>query len=103
MEEMKILPDIEHRILHDFGRNRITDIQEKFEVLRRKFSDIYKEKPSPRIIRCIIHLASGNEAVLDQMIDAVLQDWRDVIYWAEYNEKDKRIFNGNERFSFRLE
>jgi hypothetical protein len=99
MEEMKILPDIEHRILHDFGRNRITDIQEKFEVFGRKFSGVYKEKPSPRIIRCIIHLASGNEAMLNQMIDAALQDWRDVIYWAEYNERDKRIFNGNKRFS----
>ena len=103
MEEMKILPDIEHRILRDFGRGRLTDIQEKFEILRRRFSDIYKDKPSPRIIRCIIHLASGNEAVLDQMIDAALQDWRDVIYWAEYNERNKRIFNGNKRFSSGLE
>ena len=97
---MTILADIERKIRQDFGDDKASVILEKLEHFERRFLEVYKEKPGYRILRCIIQLSSGNEDVLDKMIDAALGDWRDVIYWAEYNKRDERVFRGSRRFTF---
>ena len=68
--------DIEKRIMHDFGTNasEAVILMEAFET---------KNKLSPRVSRCIIHLAEGDIDKLKNNIKVAECDWRDVIMWAE--------------------
>lgn len=69
-------PDIKKRILKDFKSNAskaidlVNDFEESFKL-------------SPRICRCIVHLANGDIAKLKESIRHAEEDWRDVIAWAE--------------------
>ena len=93
-----VLPDIKRRIITDYG----TENQNKIIALINEFGDmftqVYKEKPSPRIIRCVIRLAEADENKLVHYMEQALRDWRDVIYWAEYDKEDNKGFIGNRRF-----
>ena len=68
--------DIKARIIKDFGPDYDAAIHlvEKFEA---------EEGLSPRISRCIVHLADGNLSKLEAAIKNARIDWRDVIVWAE--------------------
>jgi hypothetical protein len=58
--------------------------------------EILKDLPSPselratsdeghlRILRAIVQLSEGDRTRLAKMADAAREDWRDVLYWAEY-------------------
>jgi len=69
-------PDIEERIMRDFGREYLVAIElvSAFEV---------EAGLSPRISRCIVHLAGGDISKLEAAIQTARNDWRDVIMWAE--------------------
>ena len=41
-----------------------------------------------RVVRCVLHLASGDQGKLDHFIQAAREDERDVIWWAEYDEDE---------------
>ncbi|HEY1552483.1 MAG TPA: hypothetical protein VGG28_31865 [Kofleriaceae bacterium] len=41
-----------------------------------------------RVARCVIFLAAGDPAKLVQFADAARLDYRDVIWWAEYDGGD---------------
>jgi hypothetical protein len=43
---------------------------------------------SPRILRCVLHLAGGSLDRVFHFAEAARLDFRDVIYWAEYEEPD---------------
>ncbi|MGY5853955.1 MAG: hypothetical protein RTU92_10345 [Candidatus Thorarchaeota archaeon] len=92
-------PDIQIKIRSDFGQEKSDEIEAKLETFKVDFLVIYMEDPSSRIIRCILKLAEGDEEKLERYIKTALSDWRDVIYWAEYDREDKRIFDGNKRFT----
>ena len=49
---------------------------------------------TPRVARCVVHLANGNLAHLADYAEAAKLDTRDVIFWAEYedHEADKPRF-----------
>jgi hypothetical protein len=68
--------DIKKRIIRDFGSHQAAAIArlETFEG---------EAKLSPRVSRCIVHLAKGDLSKLDTYIENAKYDWRDVIYWAE--------------------
>jgi hypothetical protein len=68
--------DIQNKIVTDFGPNHLTAIElvEKFEA---------EEELSPRITRCIVHLAKGDLTKLKSGIQRAKYDWRDVILSAE--------------------
>jgi hypothetical protein len=95
---MMVLPDIEMRITRDFGNERKAEIIRSVEEFEEKFTGVYKEKPSPRIIRCILQLAEADTDKLSYYLKQALSDWRDVIYWAEYDSEDNRIFSGSRKF-----
>ncbi|MBK7898738.1 MAG: hypothetical protein KA603_03315 [Azonexus sp.] len=44
-----------------------------------------------RVLRCIIHLAKGNRERLLDALASARTDYRDVIYWAEYEGGSRRI------------
>lgn len=92
-------PDIRKRIRADFGPERADAVESSLTDFRMRFIEVYRETPSPRIFRCILRLASGDEASLARHIHVTLTDWRDIILWAEYDKDRKRVFNGNRRFA----
>ena len=48
--------------------------------------------PEPdRVRRCILHLASGALEKVSHFVEAASADYRDVIYWAEYDKDDRRV------------
>ncbi len=85
------------KIAQDFGD--LADLAlSRIEVLAEKFQEVYREPASPRIIRCVLRLASGDVASLDQYIGTCLKDYRDIILWAEYDPQGNRVFSGSRRF-----
>ena len=47
--------------------------------------------PEPdRMRRCILHLAGGALDKVRPFVEAANTDYRDVIYWAEYDGDDRR-------------
>lgn len=69
-------PDIKDRIIRDFDAQRATAL-----ALMETFES--EEKLSPRISRCIVHLAQGDLSKMEKYIQTAKNDWRDVIIWAE--------------------
>jgi uncharacterized protein YbaA (DUF1428 family) len=55
------------------------------------FVDQNKELSSDRIVRCIVFVANGDLNRLEKAIDLAREDYRDLIVWAEYDEKNQRV------------
>ena len=51
-----------------------------------------------RVIRCIIHLSAGDPQRVSYYLGIATQDYRDVIYWAEYDKDDRRVRDFNRPF-----
>jgi hypothetical protein len=68
--------DIKEKIFRDFGGNHLIAIG-----LLKAFET--ESGLSPRVSRCIVHLAKGDLGKLETYIQSAKYDWRDVIYWAE--------------------
>ncbi len=89
---MKITEDIRKQIKKDFGSRSQGAI-----ALIRKQSD-----QSLRVLRCVVFLSEGDTNLLAKLFDTANDDYRDVIFWAEYTslEKDnpKQIRDFNKPF-----
>jgi hypothetical protein len=71
---MEELPeDIEHQITDAFPADAV--------AVKQLLRDI----ESPRVLRCVLHLAGSSLDELRKFHTASRQDWRDVIWWAEYD------------------
>ncbi len=90
--------DIRKRIDIDFGSEAAIQVGATLEEFVESFRAMYGTSPSDRIIRSIVHLAAGRQGPLKHYIKTALSDWRDVIYLAEYNNKDERIHDFNVPF-----
>ena len=55
------------------------------------FVDQNQELASDRLLRCIVFVAKGDLNRLEKAIDLAKEDYRDLIVWAEYDEKSKRV------------
>lgn len=84
-------PDIKERIYSDFGARAETVIMKLREATAK-----HDYINSGRILRCIIYLADKNFEALTRYIDNAIGDPRDVMYWAEYTNKDQG-FEGTPR------
>jgi hypothetical protein len=69
--------DVEQRLRTDFPGERL-------EVARAALAEL--SEVSPRLVRCVLHLAGGSVQRLREHIADAQRDWRDVILWAEYEE-----------------
>jgi len=43
---------------------------------------------SPRVLRSVVHLAHGDFDELTRMARRAEIDWRDVVFWAEYQDHE---------------
>lgn len=90
--------DIQKRIETDFGSSA-PSVVEELEKFIESFRKVAGTHPGDRVVRCIVHLSEGKRENISHYIKAALGDPRDVMYWAEYDEKEKRIHDFNMPFS----
>jgi hypothetical protein len=93
-------PDIKEKIYSDFGDKAETVIKMLREAIAK-----HDYINSGRILRCIIYLTDKNFEVLTKYINNAIGDPRDVMYWAEYINREqgfegnpKRVRNFNKTF-----
>lgn len=79
--------DVVQKLEADFSQDELASA--------RRLLGGYSGKERLRVIRCIVHLAKGNADSLLHFIDEAAMDYRDVIYWAEYDRNDRRIHDFN--------
>jgi hypothetical protein len=51
-----------------------------------------------RIIRCVLHLSNGSIDRLRECVATAEKDFRDIIFFAEYDEDDNRIYDFTQPF-----
>lgn len=89
-EKIWLPADVAAKLEADFPNEDLVTIQ--------GLLDDYTGKERLRVIRCVVQLAEGNPDRLLHFIRAAKTDYRDVIYWAEYNRNDQRIHDFNQPF-----
>jgi len=57
----------------------------------KDFAEENQELSNERILRCIVFVARGDLNRLGEAIDLAKIDYRDLIVWAEYDEKRERV------------
>jgi hypothetical protein len=62
------------------------------------FVDQNQDLSSDRILRCIVFVAKGDLDTLEKAINLAKTDYRDLIVWAEYDEKENRIRDLSDSF-----
>ena len=58
----------------------------------------YNGSERNRVIRCIIHLSAGDPERISYFVGIAAQDYRDVIYWAEYDKEDQKVHDFGKPF-----
>ena len=89
---MSLPPDIEAHLRRLYG----DDAASLGARLKRLAAEV--DGVGPRVLRCVLHLAGGDLDLVDQYSESVRQDWRDVIYWAEYDQDESRLRDLNQPF-----
>lgn len=56
------------------------------------------EFKSARIPRCILFLSKGDFDAFKNNLKSAETDWRDIIYWAEYDTNENQIYDFNKTF-----
>jgi hypothetical protein len=79
--EKKLPQDITDKLFNDFGSARVSDA---LDLLKSNSA------ASDRVIRCIVYLASGDLEKLRHYTECADRDFRDVIWWAEYIDGEKK-------------
>jgi len=81
---MNLEPDIAQRIDDEFNGSSCSFVKETLAKLE-------SVPEFQRISRCVLFLAGGDEEKLTHFVTAALADYRDVIWWAEYDGKEERL------------
>jgi hypothetical protein len=94
-----MLPDdIRAKIVADFGDANAAKVESDLAKLAEVFRAQAGSPLGDRLIRCMLHNASGDWKALARQMKEVLVDWRDVICAAEYNERGERARDFNVPF-----
>lgn len=81
---MYLPDDIDRRLRLEYGPQEVIEIYAAFEDLQEASPRI-----NARVFRCIVHLAEGNLNRLLELVEDARTDYRDVILWAEYDQRGK--------------
>lgn len=82
--------DILHRIATEFRAEEIRDVVQTLEA--------YQGPERDRIARCILFLSRGSLRQLKENAERARSDYRDVIYFAEYDEEDRHVHDFSRAF-----
>jgi hypothetical protein len=87
-------------LTEDINKKIISDFEEKnFDIVSKLLLSLNEQGNSDRIVRCVLYLAKGKLHDLEYYKEQALMDWRDVIYWAEYDSSGLRVRDFNLPFS----
>jgi hypothetical protein len=90
---MDALPDdVIERVKQDFREDKVGTV---LELLSE-----YDGKEPGRVIRCIVHLSEGSESLLLSNLETAYKDYRDIIYFAEYDRADNHLHDFQQPFTF---
>jgi hypothetical protein len=78
---MPLADDILARVRRGFSGGETVAVIDQLEGLQREDCELF----SNRILRCIVFVAAGKLAVMEQAIAQARVDYRDLIIWAEYD------------------
>jgi len=84
-ENEPLAADIETKLAHDYPA-------ESLSAVSRSLAS-YPGPERNRVVRCIIHLANGDPQRISHLVGVAAQDYRDIIYWAEYDKEDDKILD----------
>jgi hypothetical protein len=93
----KLPDDIEVQIGADF-----VDVERARSILLTtldQYRSQYSEPLDVRVIRCAIKLADGDIDELQKTIEQALVDPRDLMLWAEYDDKEQHVWDGSVPFA----
>lgn len=82
--------DIENKLARDYP---IESLPAVFRSLAT-----YRGSERDRAIRCIVHLSAGDPQRVSYYLGIAAQDYRDVIYLAEYDKDDRRAHDFSRPF-----
>lgn len=85
--------DIEARVAADFASADRGEALGLLELLKTELGC------HSRVLRCVLFLARGDLSCLARYADTARADWRDVIYWAEYDQADRQVRDFNQPFA----
>jgi len=77
-------PDITQQIEKEFSSTLSSSVRETLAPLEAV-------PEFQRVARCVLFLAGGDEDKLAHFVTAALSDYRDVIWWAEYDGQEERV------------
>ena len=82
--------DVKNKIRKDYG-NEASEVETAIVEFIRKFTKLQPNEDIYRMVRCILYLSLGRKTKLHNMIDESFIDYRDIIYWAEYDPEGNKI------------
>ena len=91
---MPVSPDIIAKIQHDFSKGEVAPAIDLVSNLSTEDRDTFTDQ----VLRCVIFLSNGSLTDLVRNLACARTDWRDVIYWAEYDANDVRVRDHNVPF-----
>jgi hypothetical protein len=80
--------DIIEKISRDFKNH---DEAELALTVLTDFVEENQDISNDRILRCMVFVANGDIATLEQAIELAKIDYRDLIVWAEYDDKEEPV------------
>ena len=87
-----ILPyDVLRRVVDDFPNS------DEAAQVREELAQLDCPEPA-RVARCVLHLSAGSVSAVSRNVATALQDYRDIILFAEYDRDDRRLHNFSEGF-----
>ncbi|BBB29847.1 hypothetical protein [Neptunomonas japonica] len=90
---MEIAIDIQHKLTLDFG-SEMPFAKDEVEALYAATN----WRISDKMIRSIIYLAKGDITSLKNTIQRTRQDYKDVLWQAEYDRGDEQLRDFNKTF-----
>jgi hypothetical protein len=87
-------PDIDRYIVTTFD----APVLDEARGLLRELNELLGSGDHSKVLRRVLFLANGDLDKLWHYTGAAMSDWRDVIYWAEYDREDRRIRDFNQLF-----
>jgi hypothetical protein len=91
MSKVTVPADVLERIRVDFVNH---DVARVTAILSE-----YSGPERGRVLRCIVHLSNGSLEALREHVRNAKTDYRDVIFWAEYDRDDDHVHDFSKGFS----
>jgi len=83
--------DVESQLEKDYPAESLAEVQRCLSP--------YQGPERTRVTRCIIHLSAGDATKVSHFVSAAVIDYRDIIYWVEYDPEDRKLRDFNVPFA----